>query len=64
MDQPQLSIDHRMEPLAPGLSLGKFRIERGDVKNGKKMLQEAAGIFERLGMKAGDRVRKVVDELG
>jgi formylglycine-generating enzyme required for sulfatase activity len=26
MDQPQLSIDHRMEPLAPGLSLGKFRI--------------------------------------
>jgi tetratricopeptide (TPR) repeat protein len=51
--------------LARGLErLGKFRIERGDVKNGKKMLQEAAGIFERLGMKAGDRVRKVVEELG
>jgi tetratricopeptide (TPR) repeat protein len=51
--------------LARGLErLGKFRIERGDVKSGKKMLQEAAGIFERLGMKAGDRVRKVVDELG
>jgi len=51
--------------LARGLErLGKYRIEHGDVGAGKKMLEEAALIFGRLGMKAGDRVKKVVEELG
>src|SRR5262249_1945574 len=51
--------------LARGLErLGKFRIERGDVKSGKKMLQESAGFSERRGRKAGERVGKGVDEPG
>jgi tetratricopeptide (TPR) repeat protein len=51
--------------LARGLErLGKYRIERGDLPTGRQLLEEAAVIFERLGMQAGDRVRRVVEELG
>jgi tetratricopeptide (TPR) repeat protein len=42
---------------------GKFRIERGDVEAGRKLLTEAQKIFTRLGMRAGDSVRRVIGEL-
>ena len=55
----------RPEEVARGLErLGRFRVERGDIAGGRQLLEEAARIFGRLGMKAGDRVKKVVEELG
>lgn len=50
--------------LAAGLErLGKYRIERGDVAAGKALLTEAEAIFRRLGMRAGDALRRVIGEL-
>ncbi len=51
--------------LARGLErYGRYKLERGDVRAGKTLLQEAHGIFTRLGMKAGEDVQKVIGELG
>jgi tetratricopeptide (TPR) repeat protein len=50
--------------LAIGLErFGKYRIERGDTITGKQLLTEAQGIFQRLGMRAGEAVRRVIGEL-
>jgi tetratricopeptide (TPR) repeat protein len=50
--------------LALGLeSFGKYRVERGDLDSGKQLLREAEGIFTRLGMRAGDALRRVIGEL-
>jgi tetratricopeptide (TPR) repeat protein len=50
--------------LAAGLErFGKYRIERGDVADGKKLLTEAEAIFRKLGMRAGDALRRVIGEL-
>ncbi|MGZ3429620.1 MAG: tetratricopeptide repeat protein, partial [Polyangia bacterium] len=50
--------------LASGLErFGKYRIERGDVDAGKKILTEAEAIFRKLGMRAGDALRRVIGEL-
>jgi tetratricopeptide (TPR) repeat protein len=50
--------------LAIGLErFGKYRVERGDVDRGKALLTEAQGIFHRLGMRAGDAVKRVIGEL-
>lgn len=43
--------------------LGKYRIERGDVAAGKTLLTEAEAIFRRLGIRAGDALRRVIGEL-
>lgn len=50
--------------LASGLErFGKYRVERGDVDAGKKLLTEAEAIFRKLGMRAGDALRRVIGEL-
>ncbi len=50
--------------LAAGLErFGKYCIERGDVDEGKKLLTEAEAIFRKLGMRAGDALRRVIGEL-
>jgi hypothetical protein len=50
--------------LAAGLErFGKYRVERGDVADGKKLLTEAEAIFRKLGMRAGDALRRVIGEL-
>lgn len=50
--------------LARGLErYGRYKLERGDVKNGKGLLEEAHVIFTKLGMKASEDVRKVIGEL-
>ncbi|MDB4969084.1 MAG: hypothetical protein JWN44_4773 [Myxococcales bacterium] len=50
--------------LAAGLDrFGKYRIERGDHEGGKRLLTEAEAIFRRLGMRAGDALRRVIGEL-
>jgi tetratricopeptide (TPR) repeat protein len=50
--------------LGAGLErLGKYRIERGDVGDGKQLLTEAEAIFRRLGIRAGDALRRVIGEL-
>jgi tetratricopeptide (TPR) repeat protein len=51
--------------LARGLErYGRFKLERGDVPGGRVLLEEAAAIFGRLGMKAGEDVQKVISDLG
>jgi tetratricopeptide (TPR) repeat protein len=51
--------------LAIGLErFGSFRVERGDVDSGKRLLEEARTIFDRLGMRAGDAVKRMITELG
>lgn len=51
--------------LARGLErYGRFKLERGEVPAGRALLEEAAAIFSRLGMKAGEDVRRVIGELG
>jgi tetratricopeptide (TPR) repeat protein len=42
---------------------GKYRVERGDVDAGKQLLTEAEAIFRKLGMRAGDALRRVIGEL-
>ncbi|HXU69815.1 MAG TPA: tetratricopeptide repeat protein [Polyangia bacterium] len=42
---------------------GRYRVERGDVDAGKQLLTEAEGIFRKLGMRAGDALRRVIGEL-
>lgn len=50
--------------LARGLErFGRYKLERGDVSGGRGLLEEAHQIFVKLGMKAGDDVRKVIGEL-
>jgi tetratricopeptide (TPR) repeat protein len=50
--------------LALGLErFGKYRVERGDLDQGKKNLTEAQEIFNRLGMREGDALRRVIGEL-
>jgi tetratricopeptide (TPR) repeat protein len=50
--------------LASGLErFGKYRIERGDIDAGKTLLTEAEAIFRKLGMRAGDALRRVIGEL-
>lgn len=50
--------------LAAGLErLGKYRIERGDVADGKQLLTEAEAIFRKIGIRAGDALRRVIGEL-
>ncbi len=50
--------------LAAGLErFGKYRVEHGDVESGKKLLTEAQSIFSKLGMRAGDELRRVIREL-
>jgi tetratricopeptide (TPR) repeat protein len=50
--------------LAIGLErFGAFRVERGDTVEGRKLLKEAEAIFTRLGMRAGDTVRRMITEL-
>ena len=43
---------------------GTFRVEGGEVDAGRTLLIEAHAIFERLGMKAGDAVQRMITELG
>ena len=43
---------------------GKYRVERGDVNGGRKLLTEAQAIFARLGVKAGDALQRMLIELG
>jgi tetratricopeptide (TPR) repeat protein len=51
--------------LAIGLErFGTFRVERGDVDQGRSLLTEAQAIFDRLGMRAGDAVKRFITELG
>jgi tetratricopeptide (TPR) repeat protein len=51
--------------LAKGLErFGRYKLERGDVPSGRNLLEEARGIFTKLGMKAGEDVSKVIVELG
>ncbi len=51
--------------LAIGLErFGTFRVERGDVDAGRALLTEAQSIFNRLGMRAGDAVKRMITELG
>ena len=55
----------REAELAIGLErFGTFRVERGDVDAGRALLTEAKTIFERLGMRAGDAVKRMITELG
>lgn len=42
---------------------GRYRVERGNVFEGKQLLTEAEAIFRRLGMRAGDALRLVIGEL-
>jgi tetratricopeptide (TPR) repeat protein len=50
--------------LAAGLErFGRYRVEHGDVADGKAMLTEAQGIFTRLGMAAGDELGRMIGEL-
>jgi tetratricopeptide (TPR) repeat protein len=50
--------------LALGLErFGKYRVERGEIQDGKQLLTEAQEIFTRLGMRAGDAVKRVIGEL-
>ena len=42
---------------------GNYRVERGDVDEGKLLLTEAEAIFRKLGMRAGDALRRVIGEL-
>jgi tetratricopeptide (TPR) repeat protein len=42
---------------------GKFRVESNQVAVGRDLLTEANAIFERLGMRAGEEVRRVLGEL-
>jgi tetratricopeptide (TPR) repeat protein len=50
--------------LAKGLErFGLYRLERGDNKGGRALLEEAQAIFSRLGMRAGVDLRKVIGEL-
>lgn len=44
-------------------SYGRYRVEQGDVEAGRVLLTEAHTIFERLGMKAGDSVSRMITEL-
>ncbi|MSP60662.1 MAG: tetratricopeptide repeat protein [Myxococcales bacterium] len=51
--------------LAIGLErFGAFRVETGELEAGRALLTEAHGIFDRLGMKAGDAVKRMIGELG
>ena len=53
-----------MAELAVGLErYGRFSVEHGDTQRGKLLLTEAQGIFSRLGMRAGDQLRRVIGEL-
>lgn len=50
--------------LAKGLErYGRYKLERGDVGSGRGLLEEAHQIFSKLGMKAGEDVRKVIGDL-
>ena len=50
--------------LAKGLArFGRYKIERGEVPNGRGLITEARGIFQRLGMK-GEDLEKMLGELG
>jgi tetratricopeptide (TPR) repeat protein len=44
--------------------LGEYEIERGRTAEGRESLSEASDIFDRLGMRAGQEVRRVIEELG
>lgn len=51
--------------LAKGLErFGRYKLEQGDVREGRRLLEEAQKIFSRLGMKAGEDVQKVIGEIG
>jgi tetratricopeptide (TPR) repeat protein/MoxR-like ATPase len=50
--------------LAKGLErFGRYKLERGDVAGGRELLREAQAIFSRLGMKAGEAVKKMIGEV-
>jgi tetratricopeptide (TPR) repeat protein len=50
--------------LAVGLErFGKYRVERGQLDEGKRLLTEAESIFRRLGMRASDALSRVIGEL-
>jgi hypothetical protein len=50
--------------LAQGLyRYGQYRVERGEVAEGRALLGEAEAIFGRLGMRAENRARQVIGEL-
>ncbi len=50
--------------LAKGLRrLGEYQVEKGSLDKGLKTLEEATKIFDRLGMRVGDEVRKILKEL-
>lgn len=50
--------------LAKGLErFGRFKLERGDVRHGRGLLEEAQKIFQKLGMMAGEDVKRVIREL-
>src|SRR5262249_37892673 len=50
--------------LAKGLErFGRYRLEQGDIPGGRALLEEAQGIFARLGLKAGEEVGRVIGEL-
>ena len=50
--------------LAKGLRrLGEYQVEKGSLDKGLATLKEATKIFDRLGMRVGDEVRKILKEL-
>jgi tetratricopeptide (TPR) repeat protein len=44
--------------------LGEYLVEHGRPRDGRETLEEAVTIFERLGMRTAEEVRRVVAELG
>jgi len=56
-------LDNQAE-LAKTLSrYGEFLVERGNPDGGKILLEEAREIFQKLGMKAREKVKKKIDDL-
>jgi tetratricopeptide (TPR) repeat protein len=50
--------------LAAGLErFGKYRVENGQIEAGRELLSEAQSIFTRLGMRAGDELRRLLVSL-
>ena len=42
---------------------GRHKLARGDLPGGRALLEEAQAIFARLGVRAGEALRRVIGEL-
>jgi hypothetical protein len=57
-------LDNQGE-LAKALSqYGEFLVERGNPEGGKILLEEARKLFQKLGMKDRDKVRRKINDVG